>query len=221
MLLIVGLGNPGEKFKNTRHNIGFKAIDGIVANFSRPLTESRSGGTTFNFQSIFNAQISKGKINGQDIVLAKPQTFMNLSGQSIKKIIKDCPASTPLWRGKMREKLKIENLVVIHDDIDLPLGKIKIVKNRGTGGHKGVESIAKELKTKDFIRIRIGVNQSSKLKMQNEKQQLKTQKIEAFVLGKFDKKEEKIVKEIIKKTISAVEMILSQGLEKTMSEFNQ
>ncbi|OQX01017.1 aminoacyl-tRNA hydrolase [Candidatus Parcubacteria bacterium A4] len=189
MILIVGLGNPGEKFKNTRHNIGFRAIDGIAVNFQFPI---------FNAQAIFNAQVSKGKINEQDIILAKPQTFMNLSGKTIKKIIENY-------------KLEIKNLVVIHDDIDLPLGKMKIVKNRGTGGHKGVESITMELKTKDFIRIRLGVI-SEKGKPEN---------IEKFVLQNFPKKEEKIIEEMIKKTISVVEMILNQGIEKTMSAFNQ
>lgn len=186
MILIVGLGNPGEKFKKTRHNVGFRAIDKIAADFQFP---------TFNFQSIFNAEISKGEINGQSAVLAKPRTFMNNSGKAVKLLMNSL-------------KLKAENLLVINDDIDVPFGKIKISKNRGSAGHKGVQSIIDNLGTKDFIRLRVGIDQNSKVKNQN------------FVLEKFNKEEEKIIKEAIKKTANAVEIIVKEGSEKAMSRFN-
>ncbi len=133
MFLIVGLGNPGKKYQNTRHNIGFKAVNEIAANFE-----------FIEWQIIFNTQISKGKINEKNIILAKPQTFMNLSGRSVSEIARFY-------------KIKSENIIVIHDDIDLPLGKIRIVKSRGAAGHKGVGSIIKELGKKNFIRFRIGI----------------------------------------------------------------
>lgn len=129
MLFIVGLGNPGEKYKNTRHNIGFRVIDEF---------REKNNFSEFRISQKFNAEISKGEIAGQSVILAKPQTFMNNSGKAVKSLLR--------------------NLFVIHDDIDLPLGKIKIVKNRGSAGHKGVESIIKELGTKNFIRFRIGIS---------------------------------------------------------------
>lgn len=187
MILIVGLGNPGQKFQKTRHNIGFRAVDEITANFQFPI---------FKFQSIFNAQISKGIIKNQKIILVKPQTFMNLSGKVVGSLLKNY-------------KLKPNNLIVIHDDIDLPLGKIKITIGRGAAGHKGVESIIRELKTKDFVRFRVGINRFTQ-----------NQKLDEFVLKKFSKEEEKIVKEVIQSASEAIETALEEGIEKAMNKYN-
>jgi len=192
MFLIVGLGNPGKKYEKTRHNIGFMIADEIVANFQF---------STFNFQSIFNAQISKGEIAGKRIILAKPQTFMNNSGVVVKKLIRNL-------------KLEIRNLIVIHDDLDLPLGKIRISKGRSSAGHKGVESIIKELGTKNFIRFRIGIHSADNIFLTAVK------KMSKFVLQKFSKDEEKVIKGVIKKTIEAIEFSLKQNLEKAMNKFN-
>ena len=188
MKLVVGLGNPGKKFEKTLHNIGFRTIDEIAADFQFPI---------LNFKSIFNAQISKGEIGGEKIILAKPQTFMNNSGQSISKLSKNY-------------KLKTTNLFIIHDDIDLPLGKIRVVKNRGSAGHKGVQSMIKELKTKNFVRFRIGIQPKTG----------KPKNPEKFVLQNFSKEEE-ILKDVIKKTIEAVEFTIKEGLEKAMTKFNK
>jgi len=189
MILIVGLGNPGKKYQLTRHNIGSRAVDEIATNFQFPI---------FNFQSIFNAKISKGTFKGKNIILAKPQTFMNLSGKSVKTLISFY-------------KITRTGLVVIHDDIDLPLGKIKIVKNRGAAGHKGVESIVKVINSKNFVRFRIGILPKTG----------KPKNPENFVLQKFNKDEEKTVKEVIKKTAEAIEFSLKTGLEKAMSKYNK
>jgi PTH1 family peptidyl-tRNA hydrolase len=135
-------------------------------------------------------------LNIKKVILAKPKTFMNESGKEVKKIIKNL-------------KLKIKNLIVIHDDLDLSLGRIKISVNRGAAGHKGVESIIKELGTKNFIRFRIGIKSISNFKTQN------------FVLSKFTKQEEKIVKEVIKKTAEAIEFAIIYGIEKAMNKYNQ
>lgn len=143
------------------------------------------------------------KLNLLDIkkvVLVKPQTFMNDSGKAVKALTKSYT-------------LDPKNLIIIHDDIDLLIGKIRISKNRGAGGHKGVESIIKELKTKNFIRLRIGIK--SKLYTLN----LKT--LDKFVLQKFNKKENEIIEKVIKKSIEAIEMMLGQGLEKTMNKYNK
>ena len=167
MILIVGLGNPGEKYTKTRHNIGFRVIDQLQS------------------------------LNLKKVILAKPKTFMNLSGKAVKSLI-------------TKYKMPTTNLWVIHDDIDLPLGKIRIVKNRGSAGHKGVESIIRELKTKEFIRFRIGISQLAQNQKSNE-----------FVLKNFTKNEEKIVKKLIKKIAEAIEFSLKEGIEKAMSRFNK
>ena len=189
MLLIVGLGNPGKKYEKTRHNVGRL----VVSNWQQV-----EGLPDFKFEKKFNALISEGIFGEEKVVLAKPQTFMNLSGKFIKSLTKNY-------------KLQTTNLFIVHDDIDLPLGKIKIVKNRGAAGHRGVESIIKELKEKIFIRLRIGIQPKNG----------KPKNVEKFVLQKFNKEEEKIVKEVIKKTIEAFETIIKEGLQKAMSKYNK
>lgn len=188
MFLIAGLGNPGEKYENTWHNLGSLAVEGFKKENSFP---------DFIFSRKFNAEISDGVFEKEEITLAKPQTFMNNSGKAINSL-------------KKIYKIKPENIIIIHDDIDLPFGKIRIAKNRGAAGHKGVESIIKETKTKDFIRIRIGILPKTG----------KPKNPENFVLKRFKKQDEKIVNEIIEKTIKAIETIFEEGLEKAMNEYN-
>jgi len=148
----------------------------------------------------FNSLISEGKSNDENIVLVKPQTFMNLSGKAVKKLISNIQNLTSkLW--------------IIHDDLDLPLGKIKIVKNRGAAGHKGVQSIIDELGTKNFVRFRIGIKPVTRNKQQ-------VARIEDFVLRKFNKEEEKILKEVIERTCQAIGMAIKEGIEKAMQKFN-
>lgn len=189
MKLIVGLGNPGKKFEKTHHNTGFLILDEIRKNWKF---------RDFKYSKKFLAEISKGKFNGEKIILAKPQTFMNNSGKAVKLLI-------------INYGLRIADLWVIHDDLDLPLGKIKISFSKGSGGHKGVQSIIDELKTKDFVRFRIGISPNSKM-------QLKTKN---FVLEKFTKKEEKVLKEIIKRTCRGIEVTLRERVEKAMGYFNK
>ena len=171
MMLIVGLGNSGKKFEKTRHNIGARVIDELKV------------------------------LDLEKVILAKPQTFMNVSGEAVKTLIK-------------KSGLKPGDLIVIHDDMDLPMGKIRIVKNRGSAGHKGVQSIIRELGTKGFIRIRIGIQPATN----NKKQKTRAEK---FVLQKFTKEEEKILKEVIEKTVQAIETLIKQGTEKAMNLYNQ
>jgi PTH1 family peptidyl-tRNA hydrolase len=167
MLLIVGLGNPGKKYDKTWHNVGSLAI-GELESFDLP-----------------------------DVTLTRPGTFMNESGQAVKKLVKN-------------SKLKTGGLIVLHDDIDIPLGEIKIAKNRGAAGHKGVESIIKALGTKDFVRIRIGICPSAG----------KPKNAEDFVLKNFGR-EEKEADEAIKKAAKAAGTIVTDGLEKAMNEYNK
>ncbi len=200
IFLITGLGNPGKKYENTRHNVGFRVIGEFAKENNFPV---------FTFSRKFNVLISEDLFNGKKIILIKPQTFMNNSGTAISKIIR-------------QHKIKTENLLVVHDDIDLPLGVIMIVKNRGTAGHKGVESIIRSLGNKNFIRLRVGIRQKTenrKQKTKNKKQKIK--KVERFVLQKFTKEEGKIIEEIIKKGAAGIKMALVEGVEKAMNTINR
>jgi PTH1 family peptidyl-tRNA hydrolase len=181
MTIIIGLGNPGEQYKNTRHNVGFMAIDKFAKKNDFP---------EFKLQKKSNALISEK----DNIVLVKPQTFMNESGKAIKEIIKNKP---------------IENLIVIHDDIDLPIGKIKIVQERGSAGHKGVESIIQNIGNDGLIRFRIGIGSEKK------------QEVIKIVLKKFSSEEQKIIDKIIQKAADALNFFIKEGLEKTMNEYNK
>ena len=207
MILVVGLGNPGEKYGRTRHNIGFRAVDEFQRNNNFP---------EFSFSKKFQAEISEGILNNENLVVVKPRTFMNLSGKAVKSLIRNY-------------KLEAKNLIIVHDDIDLPLGKIRVVKNRGAGGHKGVESIIHELGTKNFIRFRVGIcpksgkpknpekfvlQKPSEVKLSEARDETKSHR-------SFNKSEEEITERIIKKTAKAVEILLKEGLEKTMNEFNK
>lgn len=188
MILIAGLGNPGRRYLETRHNIGRLVVDEFARKNNFP---------NFRFQEKFNALISKGILNGNKIILGLPETFMNNSGHSIKSLVR-------------YYRLQTSGLWVFHDDVDLTLGKIKIVKNRGAGGHKGVESIIKELKTKDFVRFRIGI-QPERGKQKN---------VEKLVLQKFNKKEEQIIKKVVKAAIHSIEIALKENLDKAMQKYN-
>lgn len=155
MILIVGLGNPGRKFKNTRHNLGFKMIDLIKKQGSFSLWQNKKK---------LRAKIAKGKIGRQKIILAKPQTFMNQTGVAVKAL-------------KNLYKIPLKNIWLIHDDLDLALGKIRIKKNSTASGHKGVQSVIDELGSKNFHRLKIGIGPRPK------------KDVKKFVLEKFLKKE--------------------------------
>jgi len=184
MFLIIGLGNPLKKYINTRHNVGFMAIDKFKENNNFP---------EFKFDKKSNSLLSKKG----NIILLKPQTFMNESGKSVKKIIKD-------------KNIKLENLIVVHDDIDLIIGKIKIVKDRGSAGHKGVESIINELKTKNFIRIRIGIGFQSE----------KPKDTKNFVINNFTKEEKEIINKTLEEVNEAIKIIIENGYEKAATIYN-
>lgn len=161
MKLIVGLGNPGEEYKLTRHNCGFLALNHIADKNKFP---------EFEKNEKLNSLISKK----DKIILARPQTFMNNSGQAVKKI-------------RDFYKIKPENIIVIHDDADLPLGNYKMSFNKNSAGHKGIESVIKSLKTKKFWRFRIGINAKKRIPA------------EKLVLKKFTKRELTVVENIMEK----------------------
>ena len=189
MTIIIGLGNPGEQYKNTRHNVGFMAIDKFAEknNFSE-----------FKLQKKSTALVSEK----ENIILAKPQTFMNESGKSAKKLLANTEA-------------KMADLVIIHDDIDLETGKIKIVSGRGSAGHKGVESIIQNIGNDGLIRFRIGVAPA-----QSYGSDCRTEKAMSVVLKKFSKEEQEIINQTIEKTAEALNLFIKEGLEKTMQNYN-
>jgi PTH1 family peptidyl-tRNA hydrolase len=181
MKIIIGLGTPGEQYQNTRHNVGFMAIDKFA---------KENDFDEFKLEKKFDAQISK---NGK-VLLAKPQTFMNNSGKSAKKL---------------KAINKTATFMILHDDADLPIGKIKIVKERGSAGHKGVESVIKAIGNKGLLRVRIGVG---------GKKATDAMKI---VLKNFSEIEQKEMNKVIKKTVQALDLFIKEGIEKAMNEYNQ
>jgi len=185
MVVIVGLGNPGAKFQNTRHNIGFMALDKFAEKNNFP---------EFKLDKKSNALVSENK----NIILAKPQTFMNNSGLAVKNLV--------------RSDLT-KNLIVVHDDADLPVGKIKIVKDRGSAGHKGVESIIKAIGNKNLIRIRIGIAPQSRVSDHRTK-------AEKVVLKNFLPEEQKFINEVLEKICDALNLFIAAGPERTMNQFN-
>lgn len=192
--IIAGLGNPGDEYENTRHNTGRMILDYIQKEY----------GDEFEFNKKLNSHVCQAKIGKEKVILIAPETFMNLSGKAIAPLVKSAKAA--------------EKLVVIYDDFSLPLGKIRISYNRSSGGHNGLESIIKAVKTEAFVRIRIGTareNAKGNAKLINGED-----KIEKFILGKFKEDEVKVLKKIGKTVTEAVEVLIKEGREKAMSMFN-
>ncbi len=183
MYYIVGLGNPGEKHKLNRHNAGRI----VVQNFIK-----KEKFKDFEFNKKLNALISKGKYKKEKIITILPETFMNKSGFSLKPLI--------------ISKKKAKNLIVVHDDIDLGIGRFKISVGKNSGGHRGVESIIKNIKTKDFIRIRIG---TSPVSLANKIKKPKGEKLLDFLMDDFKPEEMEIIKKISKKIIAGLETIIN------------
>ncbi|XZN97326.1 MAG: aminoacyl-tRNA hydrolase [Microcoleus sp.] len=190
--LIVGLGNPEPKYDRTRHNIGFNAVDALAQSWQISLSENRK------FQGIFG---EGNRPRGQKIRLLKPLTYMNLSGQSIRAVAD--------WY-----KIPAESVLVVYDDMDLPIGKIRMRLSGSAGGHNGMKSAIAHLGTDKFPRLRIGIG-----KPQNEVSQKDKDTI-SFVLGKFSSEEIQLLENVLKLVREAVELSLHQGVEKSMSLYN-
>jgi len=194
MILIVGLGNPGNEYEKSRHNTGFIVLDNILGK----IEWKQSSGT--------KALFYKDSISGKPVLYLKPTTFMNNSGLAVS------------FAQNEKTKIKSEDIIVIYDDIDLPLGSLKISFNRSSGGHNGLESIIKKIKSREFVRIRVGVSPktpSGKIrKPKGEEAVLK------FLLGKFKEDELKEIKKISKKVVEIIEMIVLEGKDKAMTIYN-
>jgi len=199
MKLFVGLGNPGEEYKKTRHNAGFKALDNFVRvaeqqqNFFLIGREKHAVYELVEFEWAHEDTREK-------IVCVWPQAYMNKSGEVVRHILRS------------HKKLVVaEDLIVLHDDVDIQIGSFKVDKNSSSGGHKGVQNIIDQLKTKDFIRFRIGIKPLRQLRLATED----------FVLKKFSKEEEKTLGNVYGSVVRALVYFLEQGLQKTQNITNK
>ncbi|SDK60286.1 aminoacyl-tRNA hydrolase [Sediminibacillus albus] len=186
MKCIVGLGNPGKKFEQTRHNIGFMIIDELAARYQLKLKKKK-----------FNGLYAMETIYGEKVLLLEPQTYMNLSGESLRPLID--------YYG-----IDISDTVVIYDELDLPLGKIRLREKGGHGGHNGIRSIIDHLGTKEFKRIRVGIGRPSI-----------PQPVPDYVLGTFNKEEQQEANAVIQKAADACEAWMQKPFLEVMNEFNR
>lgn len=184
MKLIVGLGNPGREYENTRHNIGFQLLDYIAAknNFS------------FN-KTKFNGDYAEIFVNGEKVILLKPLSYMNLSGGVVSKFVSFY-------------KIKLEDILVIHDDLDMNFGRIKIVHNSSSGGHNGIKDIERCLGSREYTRLKIGINKDKSMDTKD------------YVLGKFSREEVDILNNCYKFLESVVDDFCNISLERLMSKYN-
>lgn len=191
MYVIAGLGNPGEKYKDTRHNVGWFVIESLVG--TEGWTESKYA----------NALLKEDSRAGERTLFMKPLTFMNKSGESVSY-------------SAQKNNIEPSRIIVIHDDVDLPLGTFKISFDRGSGGHNGVKSIAHHLKTNAFVRIRIGIAPTTL----RAKLQQKTKSLSGYVLSRFWDKEREELEILVGSVGNAIDMIITDGVEKAMNRFN-
>lgn len=184
MKLVVGLGNIGDKYCFTRHNAGFMAIDKWAL----------MNDLSFKEEKKLKCFMTKFKFNGEDVILAKPTTFMNLSGEAVAALMN-------------YYKIDVKDLLVVFDDLSIDLGRLRFRPNGSDGGHNGIKSIIKHINTKDFARLKIGIGPQPPIPAEN------------FVLQNFDNKE--LLKEVLKHAVDGIEYYLTNGMGKTQNIFNQ
>jgi PTH1 family peptidyl-tRNA hydrolase len=187
--LIVGLGNPGDKYARNRHNIGFMCIDHLAR--SNGIRLSKKEG---------QARTGSGEVAGKQVILAQPQTFVNRSGLAVSQLVR-------------KYQVTRNRLVVIHDDLDLPSGKIRIRQGGSSAGHRGVMSIADSLGGSDFTRIRVGIGRPDVVED-------KDAEVVDYVLGDLAPEEEKTFEEVFPRVSDAIQSLLTEGLDATMKRFN-
>ena len=184
MKIIVGLGNPGAQYANTPHSVGFEAVDAIAAEI----------GANWESKRQFNCLLAKGVFAGLPVMLVKPLTYMNLSGDSVAPIVKYHNATAA-------------DLLVIHDDIDLPVGRMRVRKNGSCGGHNGIRNIIERLGTQEFARLKIGVGKDKS-------------NVVAHVLGKFDSETRQTMNLVVAEAVKAAATILANGADSAMNTYN-
>jgi len=181
--LLVGLGNPGSRYARTRHNIGFMVLDALTDDL----------GLTFRERTDY--RVTGGSMENERIIFMEPLTFMNRSGIAVKKI-------------SDKHAVPLEKIIVVHDDLDLPAGKLKIRKKGSSGGHKGIDSIMQNLGTRDFIRVKIGIGRDPLIPA------------ETFVLSKFRRDEIPLIRDAVSQASRAVACIIAEGPDSAMNKFN-
>lgn len=192
MKLIVGLGNPGRGYTNNRHNVGFACLNHFARKYGIRFDRKRA-----------LARTGIGEVAGHKVVLARPQTYMNQSGQSVSRLVS-------------RFDIDLNNLLVIHDDLDLPVGKIRIRHGSGSGGHKGIGSIISSLESQGFYRLRVGIGRPAV----ESSTPISEADVVAYVLGDFTSEEKQLITQVIPKVSEAIHCLLSQGLTIAMNKYN-
>jgi len=182
--LVIGLGNPGKRYESTRHNVGFMVVEKLADRWKIELKHNS-----------FNAIWGKGGVDGKSVLLAKPQTFMNLSGTAARRL-------------QSFFKTDISHLIVIHDDLDLPFGSIRMKAGGGTAGHKGLASIESDLGSSDFIRVRLGIGKP-----------VDKSRIEGYVLEPFRKEDQVVLQQVIERAADASAEIVLNGLQKAIGKY--
>ena len=190
MLIIVGLGNPEDHSKKPRHNVGFMALDMLA---------QKLNADDFKPEKKFNADISSADFHGKKLILVKPTTFMNLSGEAVQSI-------------SQFYKVEAEDIVIVYDDLDLPLGQIRIRKSGSSGTHNGMKSIVQYIGS-DFPRIRIGIESRGETAP-------KQQETSSFVLSPFLQEEEDLLTDALGKTVKSIELIVDDGIDSAMNSYN-
>ena len=185
-MLVVGLGNPGAKYKNTRHNLGFAVVERIAL----------EQGLKWEDKEKFQALVAEGEVKGKLLTLLMPTTYMNLSGLAVASFVK-------------AKGMRLDDLLVISDDVSLPLGTIRMRPQGSSGGHNGLKSIEEELHTQYYVRLRLGVGAPLE------------EELDAFVLGRFKEEEKTVVTGMIDKAKEMVELWLQEGVAATMQKVNQ
>ena len=192
MKLIVGLGNPGKAYAHNRHNVGFHCIDYFTKRHSARLDRRQC-----------RARVGVAQVSSQRVLLARPGTFVNLSGQSVACLVN-------------KHHVHLGDLLVVYDDLDLPLGKIRLRQSGSSGGHRGMNSIISALGCGDFPRVRVGIGRPSV-----EKQSISEDDVVNYVLSDFSPQEQTVIGPAIARTAEAIECFLNEGIEAAMNEFNQ
>ena len=193
MKLIVGLGNPGRGYANNRHNLGFMCLNHFA----------RTQGIRFDKKQ-GKARIGIGEVAGNQVILARPQTYMNESGQAVSALVN-------------RLDISPDDLIVIHDDLDLSLGKMRIRRGGSSAGHKGVQSITAELGSQDFLRIRVGIGRPTVVEGSTE---INDTDIVAYVLSDFTADEKQTITQTIPRVSEAILCLITEGLTAAMNRYN-
>jgi len=188
MYIIAGLGNPGKKYENTKHNVGFITLDLLAEKHNIKINKIKH-----------KALVGEGIISGQKLLLVKPQTYMNLSGNSIREVVE-------------YYKVDLDKLIVIYDDVDIPMGNLRIRKKGSAGTHNGMRSIIYDLQDDGFPRIRIGIG--------GERGGERKMSLAGYVLGGFKKEEKNLMQDSVVRAVLAVECLLEKGIDAAMNEYN-